>query len=148
MLIQKAETADLPRILEVQRLAYQEQAWLCNDFEIPPLTETLGEVLRVFPSLVMLKAVDDNGDIVGSVRGRPEGGTCHVGRLFVHPDHQGTGIGTRLLREIEKECPCPRYELFTSSKSLKNLRFYEYYGYRRFAEKPYSPEYAMVYMEK
>jgi GNAT superfamily N-acetyltransferase len=148
MRVEKIELNDLQAILALQYLAYQSQAQLCNDFAIPPLTETLADAIKVFPDLVMLKAIDDNGAILGSVRGRPEGNTCHVGRLFVHPEYKGRGLGTQLLLEIEAACTKPRYELFTSNLSVDNIRLYERMGYVRFREEDYSTVYKLVYMEK
>ena len=42
--IVQAEEADLEAILELQRLAYQGEARLLNDFSIPPLMQTLEEI--------------------------------------------------------------------------------------------------------
>lgn len=148
MVIQTVETEDLPQILEVQHLAYQEQARLCNDFEIPPLMETLEVVRKAFPSLTILKAVNEEGVIVGSVRGWSEDDICHLGRLFVHPLHQGRGIGTALLSAMEAACPKPCYELFTSNLSIDNIRLYERMGYTRFREEPHPAGYQLVFMEK
>ena len=145
--ILKAESQDLNVLLTVQCLAYQTQAQLTNDFSIPPLTETFEDAQSDLNRLVFLKAVD-NGRIVGSVRGRPEGDTCYVGRLFVHPDYQGKGIGTRLLTEIEAACPKPRYELFTSDKSIDNIRLYKKTGYVRFRQDDHPNGYKLVFMEK
>lgn len=39
--IVQAEEADLEAILELQRLAYQGEARLLNDFSIPPLMQRL-----------------------------------------------------------------------------------------------------------
>jgi ribosomal protein S18 acetylase RimI-like enzyme len=146
--ILRAGLEDLPILLEVQRLAYQQQALLCNDFTIPPLTETLIEAREACSKLILLKAVDEKGVMIGSVRGRPEGGTCYIGRLFVHPDCQGQGLGTRLLLEIEAACPFPRYELFTSHLSVDNIRLYERLGYVRFKETDDPAGYKLIYMEK
>jgi ribosomal protein S18 acetylase RimI-like enzyme len=67
---------------------------------------------------------------VGSVRGRLEGDTCHIGRLVVHPRLQRRGIGARLMREIEGRFPkARRYELFTGHLSEGNLRLYRRLGY-------------------
>jgi ribosomal protein S18 acetylase RimI-like enzyme len=148
MEILRAELEDLGRILEVQRLAYWQQALLCNDFKIPPLTETLEEAREAYSGFILLKAVGQNGEIAGSVHGRPDGDTCHVGRLFVHPGCQGRGLGTRLLLEIEAACPKPRYELFTSDRSVSNIRLYERMGYVRFREADHPAGYRLVYMEK
>ena len=86
--------------------------------------------------------------IIGSVRAREEGDTLHIGKLMVLPEKQGRGIGTQLLVAIEKSCPKPRYELFTSNISIRNLKLYEGLGYRRFREEQVTPELKFVYMEK
>lgn len=148
MRIERAELRDLKEILALQYLAYQSEARLLNDYMIQPLTQTLEEVEWEFSKGIILKAVDDAGEIIGSVRFCVEGDTCRVAKLFVHPAYQKQGLGTRLLGEIEKVCPCPRYELFTSSKSIHNIGFYEKNGYGCYAEKEYSPGLTMVYMEK
>lgn len=72
--IVQAEEADLEAILELQRLAYQGEARLLNDFSIPPLMQTLEEMKEEFRSGIFLKAVDEKGKIVGSVRGTLRGG--------------------------------------------------------------------------
>lgn len=148
MLIQRAEQEDLLQILALQYLAYQSEAKLLNDYTIQPLTQTPEAVEIEYASGIILKAVDTEGLIIGSVRCRTAGDTCCIGKLIVHPEYQGQGIGTRLLLEIEKACPRTRYELFTSSKSLKNIRLYERAGYAQYQEKPLSPGLAMIYMEK
>ena len=67
--IVQAEEADLEAILELQRLAYQGEARLLNDFSIPPLMQTLEEMKEEFRSGIFLKAVDEKGKIVRSVSG-------------------------------------------------------------------------------
>ncbi|NLA87314.1 MAG: GNAT family N-acetyltransferase [Clostridiales bacterium] len=148
MRIEKAHLRDLKEILALQYLAYQSEAALLNDYTIQPLTQTLEEVEEEFRNGIVLKAVDDAERIIGSVRCRAKGDTCYIAKLFVHPACQKQGVGTRVLHEIESVFPAHRYELFTSDKSLKNIRFYEGNGYRRITEKAYSPGLTMVYMEK
>ena len=145
--IEKAIETDLNEILNLQRLAYQSEAILLNNFSIPPLMQTLEEVQQEFAHGVFLKAVID-GQIIGSVRGYIQDGTLHIGKLIVHPEYRGKGIGTQLLQAIEDACPDCRYELFTSAKSEKNIRLYERQGYCRFAEKQVNPELRFVYLEK
>ena len=147
MKIEQACAHDLTEILELQRLAYQSEAILLNNFSIPPLTQTLAEVEIEFQNGVFLKATDD-GRIIGSVRGYGKDSTLYIGKLIVHPDFRGKGIGTSLLTTIEQLYPACRYELFTSAKSEKNLRLYERQGYRRFMEKSISPELTFLYLEK
>lgn len=103
--IVQAEEADLEAILELQRLAYQGEARLLNDFSIPPLMQTLEEMKEEFRSGIFLKAVDEKGKIVGSVRGTLRGDTLLIGKLMVHPEHQGNGLGSCLLQELKKTVP-------------------------------------------
>lgn len=67
---------------------------------------------------------------------------------MVHPEKQKKGIGAKLLLEIEKEYPGQRYELFTSTKGMSNIRLYERLGYKIFKEKSISEELQFVYLEK
>ncbi|NLC18121.1 MAG: GNAT family N-acetyltransferase [Clostridiales bacterium] len=148
MVICRAEKKDLEEILRLQYLAYQSEAELLNDYSIQPLTQTLEELTAEFERGVIYKAVDENGRIVGSVRGYVKDGTIHIGKLMVHPDLQGRGIGKSLLKTIENEHKSQRKELFTSDKSLSNLRLYERNGYRRFKMEAVSDSFNFVYLEK
>ena len=148
MLIEKADKKDLNDILVLQYLAYQSEAEICNNPNIPPLTQTIEEVKAEFEKGTFLKAVDENGNIVASVRAVSENGTLFVGKLIVHPDLQGQGIGTKLLSEIERVCPSKRYELFTSAKSERNIKLYERLGYIKYKERNLSDGLKLIYLAK
>jgi ribosomal protein S18 acetylase RimI-like enzyme len=148
LIITLAQLDDAPVILDLQRLAYQSEAALNDDFTIPPLTQTLPEIETDFQQQVYLKAVRA-GTIVGAVRGYEQSGTCHVGRLIVHPDCQNRGIGTQLLKAIEAHFnTAQRYELFTSENSARNLFLYQKLGYRPFRTAKLSEKVILVYLEK
>lgn len=106
------------------------------------------EVESEYQKGVVLKAVDENSTIIGSVRAYYDNNTVYIGKLMVHPEKQGQGIGTQLLVAIENEYPQQRYELFTSSKSKKNIELYEKFGYEIFSEKQITDELKFVYLEK
>ncbi len=144
----KAEMSDLSSILDLQYLAYQSEAKLNNNYSIPPLMQTLEEVKQEYEKGIVLKATDENGAIIGSVRGYIENDTLYIGKLIVHPDCQGMGIGSKLLNEIENTCPRPRYELFTSDKSIKNIKLYERLGYVQYQVKQVAPNLRFIYLEK
>lgn len=148
MNIKKAEKNDLQNILDLQYLAYQSEAKLFSDPDIPPLKQTLAEVESEYQKGIVLKAVDENNTIIGSVRAYYDIDTVYIGKLMVHPEKQGQGIGTQLLAAIENEYPQQRYELFTSSKSKKNIELYEKAGYKIFREKQITDELKFVYLEK
>lgn len=116
--IVQASPDDASEILSLQKIAYQSEAELNDDWTIPPLTETLPEIISEFEAKVFLKAVCED-KIVGSVRAALDSGTCQVGRLIVHPDYQGKGIGTLLIGRIETRFSlAERFELFTGIKAL------------------------------
>jgi ribosomal protein S18 acetylase RimI-like enzyme len=95
-----------------------------------------------------LKAVLDK-KIAGSVRAHLESGTCYIGKLIVHPNHQNVGIGTRLLQVVERQFPdSERYELFTGNKSGKNLHIYKKHGYRIFKDEVVSEKLTLVFLER
>ncbi len=104
MEIRPAVIEDAEAILALQRLAYQSEAAIYDDFTIPPLTETLEDMKARFHDRRFLKAVADR-QIVGSVRAFQDGTTCHLERLVVHPDYRRRGIGTALLALDRKLFP-------------------------------------------
>ena len=147
MNIQTAEDSDLREILELQYLAYQSEAALFGNKDIPPLKETPDELKEELDKGVILKMTE--GDkIIGSVRAFEKDGTAYIGKLMVHPDHRRKGYGSMLLTEIEKCFPGKRYELFTSTRSKDNIRLYESLGYRIFDRKEIDDELVFIYLEK
>ena len=147
-MIVKAKYKDLQEILNLQYLAYQSEAELFGSKDIPPLKQTLDKVIEEFNNGIILKLTDENGSIIGSVRATEKNGTVYIGKLMVHPDHRCKGYGSKLLSEIESCYPDKRYELFTSTRSVDNIRLYEKVGYKIFDRKPVDDELVFVYMEK
>lgn len=148
MRILKAQPEDLGVILALQYRAYRSEAKLLGNDRIAALTQTLADLEKEYAQGTILKAVDEVGVIIGSVRAREEGDTLYIDKLMVLPEKQGRGIGTQLLVAIEKSCPKPRYELSTSNISIRNMKLYEGLGYRRFREEQVTPELRFVFMEK
>ena len=145
--ISYAKREDLEEILRLQYLAYQSEAALFKSRDIPPLKETLEEVIEEFEAGTVLKLVED-GKIIGSVRASEKDGTVYIGKLMVHPARQRRGYGRHLLEEIEKCYPGKRYELFTSTRSIDNISLYQKCGYKIFDNKVISDELEFVYLEK
>lgn len=91
-IIQKAEYGDLPEILELQYLAYQSEADLFKSRDIPPLKQTLDEVISEYQEGIILK-VKIGSRMIGSVRAALKNDTVYIGKLMVHPDFRRMGIG-------------------------------------------------------
>lgn len=143
-----AELADCDEIIQLQRLAYESEAQLYQDWTIPPLTQTSDSLRKEFETSIILKAVNA-GEIIGSVRAKLLDDVCHIGRLIVHPDFQKQGIGSELLRDIEQVfAQAKSYELFTGSKSESNIRFYLSHAYQISHTKNISDHLALIYLNK
>lgn len=144
----QANFDDLREILQLQYLSYQSEAALFGRMDIPPLKQTLDELADEYNNGVILKMVNDDNTIIGSVRAKEFEGTVYIGKLMVHPDYRHNGYGTRLIKEIEKYFPNKRYELFTNTRSKDNIRLYQSLGYKIFDSKAINDELQFVYMEK
>ena len=148
MNIYKAGYDDLNEILQLQYLAYQSEAALFGTKDIPPLTQTIEDVIDEYNAGIVLKMVSEDNKIIGSIRAKEEGNTVYINKLMIHPDYRRRGFGTRLLTEIENHYPGKRYELFTSTRSSDNIRLYQTNGYQIFSQKAITEELIFVYMEK
>jgi ribosomal protein S18 acetylase RimI-like enzyme len=127
--IHPATIDDAEQILALQKLAYESEARLYEDWSIAPMTQTLESLLSELRNDTVLKAMDARA-IVGSVRATVSDSICRIGRLMVHPSHQGRGLGTALMQAIEARFPAAAgFELFTGSKSEGNIRLYTRLGY-------------------
>ncbi len=146
--VELAGVPDAEKILCLQKIAFQSEAMLTDDYSIPPLTQTLKELSTDFQRLVFFKTVVE-GNVIGSVRGYLEDGTCFIGRLIVHPDFQNRGLGIKLMHTIENHfVEARRYEVFTGQKSERNIHFYTRLGYRIFRTQPISDKTTLVFMDK
>ena len=144
----QASPEDAAEVLALQKVAYQSEAKLNDDWTIPPLMQTLSEIEAESETRIFLKAV--SGDrIIGSVRASLDSGSCRIGRLVVHPDYQGKGIGASLMERIEAAfSSAERFELFTGVKSIDNIRLYQRLGYREYRQEELSPKVRLVFLEK
>jgi N-acetylglutamate synthase-like GNAT family acetyltransferase len=147
--IERADTRDAEEILALQKLAFQSEAKLYNDYTLPPLTQTLEEMQADIENKIVLKASVD-GRIVGSVRAHMKSQRiCYVGRLVVHPDCQTQGLGTRLMNEIEVIFSrAERFKLFTGHRSENTLHLYHKLGYQEFKRERVSDDLTLVFLEK
>jgi ribosomal protein S18 acetylase RimI-like enzyme len=139
--------SDAEEILFLQKLSYRSEAEIYNDFSIEPLVQTIEQLREQFATHVVLKAIVDK-TIIGSVRAYEKDGTCYIGKLMINPNHQNKGIGKKLMDAIEGHFPKCRYELFTGSKSEKNISLYEKLGYKKFQERMITPDLSLIYFIK
>lgn len=138
---------DAAEVLTVQREAFGIEAQLYDDPGLPPLRESLDQLLADLERCVGLVALA--GDrLVGSVRVRVAGASLHIGRLAVAPDHQGRGLGALLLARAEQVAPAEEALLFTGHLSASNLRLYARAGYVEERRVPVDERVTLIHLRK
>jgi len=147
--IEAADITNAEEILALQKLYYQNEAELYNDFTLSPLKQTIEELKHDFAQEVFLKAIMNN-KIVGSVRASEQEHNCLIRRLIVHPRYQNLGIGSKLMTEMENrfKTSVNRFEVFTGDKSRRNIYFYHKLGYAAFKTEKISEKRNRIYMHK
>jgi ribosomal protein S18 acetylase RimI-like enzyme len=144
----QASFEDATEILALQKIAYEKEATLYDDWNIPPLTQSLSEIQKEFKESIVIKAIV-GAKIIGSVRASLDSDLCKIGRLIVHPEYQRKGIGSLLMQNIESQFSnAKRFELFTGTKSIDNIRLYRKLGYVECRQQDLSPKVRVVFMEK
>jgi GNAT superfamily N-acetyltransferase len=143
-----AALEDAPALLSLQKLAFEPEARACQEWDIPPLQETLDALCDHIRMAKVLKAVD--GDrLLGQIRGIASGDTCLIRVLAVAPEAQGRGLGARLLKAIEDAHPqAARFELTTNLTMPRNLRFYLRHGYEVVEHIQHSPRIRLAFLRK
>jgi ech hydrogenase subunit C len=148
VVIERAFAGDAPEILALQKIVFQNEAEMYDDFSLTPLKQTLEDIRQDFRTFVFLKAVV-NGKIIGSIRGVLQGETADIGWLLVHPYFWGKGIGPRLVAEIEQHFPTAlRFETFMGERSRYTMEPFVLHGYVPFRQVKVSEHRDRVYLEK
>lgn len=128
-LIDKSVAGEL---LTLRRAAFVTEAQAYGDPNIPPLTQTLDELIADLDrdDVVTLGAFE-GPRLIGSVRVELEDGKATLGRLAVAPDKQGQGIGTQMMFAVLPHLPDETSEIwvFTGKDTKHSLSLYEKTGY-------------------
>ncbi|MFS8354879.1 GNAT family N-acetyltransferase [Bacillus nitratireducens] len=137
--IEKASITDAEKLTEIKKRTFDEEAkkWLPNqeniiDYNIqPPGYSSIEMTKYMIKELNYFKVIYNKtivGGIIVTISGKSFG---RIDRIFVDPDSQGKGIGSKVIDLIEKEFLNVRaWDLETSSRQLNNHYFYEKMGYQ------------------
>ncbi len=141
--------ADAGEVLTLQRAAYASEAALYADPALPPLVQTMAELVEELSNSLGHKALRGTR-LVGAVRSLVHADTLHIGRLTVAPDLQGSGLGTALLAAAEADAGpgVTSATLFTGHLSAGNLRLYERHGYVEERREDLKPGVTLVHLRK
>lgn len=146
-LVKRLDASDAGEVLTLQRAAYVTEARAHDDWDLPPLQETLPETQAALAGFSW--GIRENGRLVASVRLTVSGEVGVIGRLVVAPDRQGFGLGGGLLAAVEDVAPAEVtvFRLFTGSKSVGPLHLYAKHGYRETHRTPEN-NHELVHLEK
>ncbi|SFI71683.1 MULTISPECIES: GNAT family N-acetyltransferase [unclassified Bacillus (in: firmicutes)] len=137
--IEKASIIDAETLTEISKKAFNEETkkWFPNqeniiDYNIQPpgyasieMTKYMIKELNYFKILYNEMIV---GGIIVTISGQSFG---RIDRIFVDPNSQGKGIGSKVITLIEQEFLNVRtWDLETSSRQINNHFFYEKMGYK------------------
>lgn len=137
--IEKATITDAEKLTELKKRTFDEEVkkWLPNqndviDYNIkPPGYSSIEMTMYMIRELDYFKILQDKeiiGGIIITISGKSFG---RIDRIFVDPNYQGKGIGSKVIVLIEEEFPDVRtWDLETSSRQINNHYFYEKVGYR------------------
>ena len=148
LIISQAQISDAADILNAQKLAFQSEAEIYNDYSLSPLRQNLEELKADFAKRTFFKAVMNN-TVVGAIRARMDGNICKIGRIAVNPVYQNMGIGKKLLTAVENHFfTAESFQLYTSHKSKRNIYLFEHQGYSWFKKERVSEKRERIYFEK
>jgi ribosomal protein S18 acetylase RimI-like enzyme len=118
----------LHRLVELQRASYAVEADLIGARSLPPLRESPAQ-LRASGE-AFLGALRD-GELVGALSFKLDGGTVDIHRLVVDPGAFRGGIATTLLDALDARHPTARHwTVGTGAANLPARALYERRGFR------------------
>jgi GNAT superfamily N-acetyltransferase len=85
------------------------------------------EIARTLQAALIFVAEDENGEIVGVLRGRKD----RLQSLFVRGDRHHRGIGRMLVERFEQECVKLGGEVIRLASTLYAVPFYQRLGYKK-----------------
>jgi GNAT superfamily N-acetyltransferase len=141
--VRAARAGDGPALREIERLAgerFREVGLDSVADDEPPSLETLAAYADSGRAWV---AVDGAGTPVGYVLVDDVDGCAHVEQVSVRPEHQGSGVGRRLLDRVRAwavETGRRAITLTTFTDVPWNRPLYEHLGFRVLTEAELGPE--------
>jgi putative acetyltransferase len=140
--------ASVTNLDEIRAMLREYAAWLEVDLCFQNFEEELAGLPGSYaPPRGRLLIADD----AGCVALRPiDEETCEMKRLYVRPEHRGSGLGRRLIVAIMDEARAigyARMRLDTMPKMDSAQRLYESLGFRDIAAYRYNPEPGARFLE-
>ncbi|QDQ25050.1 GNAT family N-acetyltransferase [Chitinimonas arctica] len=124
--IDLADTLLALELLQVQRVAYQQEAELIGYPALPPLRETLPELLDCGETVLGWRV---DGELRGAVGYLAQAGQADICRLVVAPAWQRQGIARQLLQALIDNDEYAAITVTTAAANLPALALYREMGF-------------------
>ncbi|RLQ97505.1 GNAT family N-acetyltransferase [Falsibacillus albus] len=125
--IKNQKTAE--QIRELQQAAYQVEARLIDFSDLPPLVETVNDIMAL--DEIFFGFIVDGKWIAGALSFElEEDESATICRMMVHPDAHRKGIAGKLLEEFFKETSfCTKWQVTTGAANEPAKRLYAKHGF-------------------
>jgi ribosomal protein S18 acetylase RimI-like enzyme len=134
------------QILSVQRASYQIEAALINYPDLPPLRETIADLMSAPETFLVYR---DDKQIVAALSYKFKAGVLDIGRLIVSPSHFRRGIARQLLEAVERvELNVQRLMVSTAAANVPAITLYKKAGFQIFERRILPDGLALVQLEK
>src|SRR5512141_3023561 len=126
--IRPATEADFPALLQIQKSAFGEYA---NVYQVSGWTTETLDSLREDAKEKHIFVAEAEGVVVGSVRYWTVAGVAVIRLLSVNPAHQGHGVGSGLIRDIEQVATdAHKFYACTMLRTARNIHLFISLGYK------------------
>ena len=142
--IKNLESAE--RVLSVQFPSYRIEAALLDNYEIPPLKDTVAS-LQNCDETFFGYFIDE--ELCGVISLKLEEDIVDIHRLFVHPNHLRKGIAKKLLYFLQEEFhDAKKMIVTTGSKNSPAVEFYQKNGFTMLKELTVEENLSLTLFEK
>lgn len=113
--IRKAELKDIPLIMEIEKLSFQDFSWTEEAF-ISSINNTL--------------VAESDGEILGYIVISKVLNEINIDNIAVRPDTRGKGIGSLLLEFVIKNNPDSTFFLEVRPSNTGAIKLYKKFGFK------------------
>lgn len=135
--VRRATLADGAEILQCLKEAFAPYRCQYTELAFSDTVLTPETLRKRFSETQVLVAVDDSGQVIGTIAYHVANGEGHIRGMAVRPERQGCGVAEYLLERVEGdlcELRCQAITLDTTEPLQRAIRFYEKNGFRRTGE--------------
>ena len=147
IIIERACESDAPELINIRNDCFYDD--YISYGECPGYNISIDDMKKRIQNALLYKILVDD-KIVGDISvHKLDNGVYWIGCLAISPDYQNKGIGTIVLKHIEKKhSEASVWQLETPLNNIRNCYFYEKLGFVKIDEKVYSDILTLCVYEK